>query len=241
MPRKKSPIPTINNSRPPTDNSRPLRRLPSSWKKSAHPPPNLPKNYPRLLELPAVRPLVEAAAVDGVLNDIALLSVSSSRSSSPSPPSPPPPRTPTPLAIALRSPAVTKLCVPRSTNAHLLLAQRGDAILRSLLLDIGEELGLTLSGRHVRLPSFLLTSRPLKLVGSIDPQHLVAQVGSNATLAQICLESGVLDSAIDAGTRRVKVDSVHLTAAAGIFEAVAAALHDELGKSGGKGGCWGWG
>lgn len=65
-------------------------------------------------------------------------------------------------------------------------------------------------------------------------QHLVAQVASNATLAQICLESGVLDAAIAAGTRRVKVDSVCLTAAAGIFEAVAAALHDELGRLIGK-------
>lgn len=56
-------------------------------------------------------------------------------------------------------------------------------------------------------------------------------VGSNATLAQICLESGLLDAAIAASTRRVTVKGVCYKAAAGIFKAVAAALVDEFGGS----------
>lgn len=61
-------------------------------------------------------------------------------------------------------------------------------------------------------------------------QQLVAQVGSNASLAQICLESGVLDAAIDASPFKVSVKSVCYKAAAGVFEALAAVLEDELGK-----------
>lgn len=60
-----------------------------------------------------------------------------------------PARRPCPeLATALRAP---NLSIPklRATNEHLLLAQRGDAVIRTVLLGVGAKLGLTFSGRDV--------------------------------------------------------------------------------------------
>lgn len=150
--KEKSPVPTASTL---GNSDRPLRRLPKAWKKTAYPPPSIPTNYPDLLALSSVRQLVEGIVLDGVIRGVASLSAVPTSSSPSSPPSSAPDLPgdrPNPLAIALRSPAVTKLCVPRSTNAHLLLAQRGDSIIRTILLNVGEELGLTLSGRHVRCP-----------------------------------------------------------------------------------------
>ncbi|GMK58573.1 hypothetical protein CspeluHIS016_0600150 [Cutaneotrichosporon spelunceum] len=108
------------------------------------------------------------------------------------------------LELALRAP-VLSAPVLRARNEHLILAQRGDAYIRVALLQIGADLGLTLSGRH----------------------HLVSDVGANATLAHIALESGVLDAAV--AQRKMCPTSLCHKAAAGIFEALAAVMEDEMG------------
>lgn len=58
------------------------------------------------------------------------------------------------LDIALRAPQLTKEPEARPTNKHYILAQRGDALIRTLLLEVGDELDLTLSGRHVSTSSY---------------------------------------------------------------------------------------
>ncbi|BEI83430.1 hypothetical protein CcaverHIS002_0400340 [Cutaneotrichosporon cavernicola] len=113
------------------------------------------------------------------------------------------------LELALRTPMLS-MPVLRARNEHLILAQRGDAYLRVVLLQIGAELGLTLSGRH----------------------HVVSAVGSNATLAHIALESGVLDAAF--AQRKTGAPSVSYKAAAGIFEALVAVMEEEMGPRAAK-------
>lgn len=63
-------------------------------------------------------------------------------------------------------------------------------------------------------------------------QDLVAQVGSNATLAQICLESCVLDTAVPSSPLHLGGNGMCCRRAAGIFDAVAAVLQVELGAGG---------
>lgn len=64
------------------------------------------------------------------------------------------------LGTVFGAPALSKP-VPRPANAHLLLAQRGDAVIRTVLLDIGADLGLTLSGRHVSPPAIRRSRGPV--------------------------------------------------------------------------------
>ncbi|KLT38388.1 hypothetical protein CC85DRAFT_306012 [Cutaneotrichosporon oleaginosum] len=109
---------------------------------------------------------------------------------------------PVALNTALRAPILFRH-VSRGRNPHRQAAQLGDAYLRVLLLELGAEMNLPV----------------------VACNHLVSLVGANTTLAQITLESGVLDVAL----QRSSYSYATVNAAAGIFEALIAVMHEEIG------------
>ncbi|RSH84420.1 uncharacterized protein EHS24_005940 [Apiotrichum porosum] len=95
----------------------------------------------------------------------------------------------------------------RKDSSHSHLAFDGDAVIALILHAIGKKYT-----DHVGVRA-----------------AIVAHVGSNAALASVCLESGILDMAFSLATRNGKLTLVPTKVAADILEAVVAATYNLLG------------